>query len=117
VLLIKLLKPAEMKILYKSSFLSLVLTVALFSCKQAEDNPFWGEGEQLFELQEVFTGERFPNVVVAMDGSVIATWGSNTYKVRRSEDGGATWGPVITVADPGRKHMAHKRSFSCLRYR
>lgn len=70
------------------------------SCSQQE-NPYWGDGSEAFDVQEVFTGERFPNVVVAKDGSVIATWGSNSYQVRRSEDGGETWGPVITVADPG----------------
>ncbi len=77
--------------------LALVLNV---SCSPQE-NPYWGDGSEEFDVQQVFTGERFPNVVVATDGSVIATWGSNSYQVRRSEDGGETWGPVITVADPG----------------
>ncbi len=57
--------------------------------------------EPRFEMQRLFDGERFPNVVVATDGTVIATWGRNSYKVRRSEDGGASWGPEIVVADPG----------------
>ena len=58
-------------------------------------------GEAELEIQQVFSGERFPNVVVATDGTVLATWGRSSYLVRRSEDGGATWGPEITVADPG----------------
>ena len=58
-------------------------------------------GPPRFEVQQLFDGGRFPNVVVATDGTVIATWGNKTYQVRRSEDGGKTWGPVITVADPG----------------
>ena len=58
-------------------------------------------GEPRFEVQGLFRGERFPNVVVATDGTVIATWGSRSYRVRRSEDGGETWGPEILVADPG----------------
>ena len=84
-----------------SSILILVLILVLASCNQAEENPFWGNGQDKFEAQVVFEGERFPNVVVATDGSVIATWGRNSYQVRRSEDGGATWGDIITVADPG----------------
>ncbi len=54
-------------------------------------------GEPTFERQELFDGERFPNVVVCTDGTVIATWGSKTFRVRRSEDGGKTWGQPITL--------------------
>lgn len=53
------------------------------------------------QVQQIFTGERFPNVVVSTDGTVVATWGRDRYRVRRSEDGGATWGPEIDVAEPG----------------
>jgi hypothetical protein len=58
-------------------------------------------GAPRFDMQPLFVGQRFPNVVVATDGTVLATWGRDRYQVRRSEDGGATWGPAITVADPG----------------
>lgn len=58
-------------------------------------------GDAALEIQPVFSDERFPNVVVATDGTVLATWGRSNYRVRRSEDGGATWGPEITVAEPG----------------
>ena len=51
------------------------------------------------ELQEIFPDERFPNVVVALDGTMVATWGAKNLVVRRSEDGGATWGPTIEVGD------------------
>jgi len=61
--------------------------------------PFLGEAK--FDTQQVYASERFPNVVVALDGTILATWGNKSYKVRRSEDGGATWGPEIIVADPG----------------
>lgn len=53
------------------------------------------------EKRQIFTGERFPNVVVATDGTVIATWGRNSVRARRSEDGGRTWRPPITIAEPG----------------
>ena len=55
--------------------------------------PFLGEPK--LDMQQVFKGDRFPNAVVALDGTVLAVW--NGVKVRRSEDGGKTWGPEITV--------------------
>ena len=48
-------------------------------------------------MHQLFGDERFPNVVVALDGTVIATWGVKTLLVRRSEDGGDNWGPAIAV--------------------
>ena len=57
-------------------------------------------GEPQLETQQIFRGDRFPNVVVAVDGTVLAVW--NGVKVRRSEDGGETWGPEIPV---GKGHM------------
>ena len=54
-----------------------------------------------FEMTEIYTGERFPNIVVATDGSVVATWGKENFRVRRSEDGGNTWGAEIEVVTPG----------------
>jgi len=60
---------------------------------EAGVEPFLGEPR--FELQTLFRTNRFPNVVVAMDGSVLTFW--NGIKVRRSEDGGATWGEEIRV--------------------
>ncbi len=79
----------------------LCLLPLLFMCQTKDKNPFWNNGEAFFEVQDIFTEERFPNVVVAMDGSFIATWGSTKYQVRRSEDGGNSWEPVMTVTDPG----------------
>lgn len=49
-------------------------------------------------MTPVFKGERFPNIVVAVDGTLIASWGSSSVRVRRSRDGGHTWGDVITIA-------------------
>ena len=62
-----------------------------------------------FEAHKLFEGERNPNIVVALDGTVVASWGEveNNFalgkkgiRVRRSADGGRTWGPLITVAKP-----------------
>ena len=58
-------------------------------------------GEPRFESQSVFTQSRFPNVVVTRAGTVLVTFGNRRVVARRSEDGGATWGPEITIADPG----------------
>jgi sialidase-1 len=71
------------------------------SCNSSDRNPFWNEGTPIFEVQDIFSDERFPNVIAANDGTVIATWGSKNIRVRRSEDGGETWGPEITVTDSG----------------
>jgi len=53
-------------------------------------------GDSQFEIQQVFKGGRFPNVVVAVDGTVLAFWGGS--KVRRSVDGGKSWGTEIPIA-------------------
>jgi sialidase-1 len=58
-------------------------------------------GEAQLQMQQVYKSERFPNVAVAVDGTVLATWGNSAVRVRRSEDGGKTWGEEITIARPG----------------
>jgi len=54
-------------------------------------------GEPKLETRQVFAGGRFPNVAVAADGTVLAVW--NGVKVRRSEDGGKTFGAPIAVGE------------------
>jgi sialidase-1 len=85
----------------EKQILVLVLLISFFSCREKINNSFWGNGKEFFEVEEIFEEGRFPNVVVGLDGTVIPTWGNSRYEVRRSEDGGKTWGPKITVADPG----------------
>jgi sialidase-1 len=58
-------------------------------------------GAPVLEMQQIFSGERFPNIVVTRKGTVLATWGTSGVRVRRSEDGGKTWGETITIASPG----------------
>lgn len=53
-------------------------------------------GEARFETQQLFAQDRFPNVVVAMDGTVLAAW--NQGQIRRSVDGGGTWGEPLRIA-------------------
>lgn len=64
--------------------------------KEGPLEPFLGT--PILELAHVFDRDRFPNVVVATDGSVLAVWGG--VGLRRSTDGGRTWGEPITIA-PG----------------
>jgi sialidase-1 len=79
----------------------LFMVAAVFqSCKNAEKNPFWADGVELFDVQKIFDNERLPNVVTATDGTIIAVWGWNNVRVRRSEDGGKTWEPEISIG-PG----------------
>ena len=66
----------------------------------AAERPVEGElapllGEAKLDMQQVYNGDRFPNIVVAMDGTVLAFF--NGVRVRRSEDGGETRGDEIMV--------------------
>lgn len=57
-------------------------------------------GKPMLEVTKVFAeGDRFPNVVVTMLGTVLVIWGWWSVHARRSEDGGMTWGPEIYIAD------------------
>lgn len=51
-----------------------------------------------FEMQEIFTGIRIPQVVVATDGTVLA-FADSGRQFRRSEDGGKTWSPVQPIGN------------------
>lgn len=75
-----------------------LLLLAIVSCNPLARDPFWNGGKEIFDTQQVYASERFPNVVVAMDGTVVTSWGDNSHQVRRSDDGGASWGPLITVS-------------------
>lgn len=57
--------------------------------------PFLGEAR--FDSRELFRGRRFPTMATATDGTALAFVSG---RLRRSEDGGATWGGEIEL--PGR---------------
>ena len=63
--------------------------------KSLDKDPF-------FETQMIFEGERFPNIVVAKDGSVVATWGKENCVSRRSIEGGKSMQPQVSIGS-GRK--------------
>ena len=58
-------------------------------------------GEPHLDFSNIFRGERFPNIVVTTKGTLLASWGTSSVRVRRSEDGGETWGEPITIRKPG----------------
>ena len=58
-------------------------------------------GKPVFEKQSLFDDQRYPNVVVTARGTVVSVWGNDGVVVRRSEDGGRTWGGAITVSEKG----------------
>lgn len=86
----------------KLRFFLLMITFALlFSCQSNKQLDIWTDQNEQFEVQQVFSSERFPNIVAAMDGSLLATWGNSKVVAKRSEDGGITWGDEVVIADPG----------------
>ena len=58
-------------------------------------------GTPAYEKQRVFDDQRYPNVVVTTKGTVLLVWGNDGVVVRRSTDGGKSWGPEIVVAKAG----------------
>lgn len=58
-------------------------------------------GKPALEIQPLFNEPRFPNVAVALDGTVVATWGRGVVRSRRSPDGGVTWEDEVEIG-PGR---------------
>ncbi len=80
----------------------LVLFFFLFvGCRITSELYTWDSGSAFFEVQKLFDNERFPNVVVAPDGTIMTTWGSKDFRIRRSLNGGKTWEPPRTLANPG----------------
>ena len=69
------------------------------SPQEGELSPFLDKPE--FDVQRVYSKERHPNVAVAKNGTVLVTLGNSRLLVRRSADGGKSFGPEIVIADPG----------------
>lgn len=66
---------------------------------EARLQPFLGNAR--LEIQQLFEQQRFPNIVVTLAGTLLATWGSQGVSVRRSEDGGRTWCEEIVITRVG----------------
>ena len=87
--------------LLRSATSILLFLVGLSSVCRADDplSPFLGA--PVFDKQRLFDDQRYPNVVVTTNGTVLAVWGNDGVVVRRSEDGGKSWGRAISVAKAG----------------
>ena len=87
------------------------VTIAVFgqeSAQTTEGNATLRKGGLTAYLEKpdlrkdiLFTGERFPNIVVTKRGTILAVWGSQSVRCRRSQDGGQTWSEEVLIAKPG----------------
>lgn len=58
--------------------------------------------QPVFEMQQLYRESRFPSIVVAMDGTVLAFCASRDacpVQVRRSVDGGSLWGDIVEIGE------------------
>ena len=85
-----------MKLFFSTLLVALPLSLMAENKFEGGLKPFLGAPK--IESQQVFEGSRFPNVAVATDGTVLAVFAQNGVSVRRSEDGGTTWGDPIGIA-------------------
>ncbi len=88
--------------------IAIFATAAFLTCLMlsrplhAAENPLEGDlqaflGEPQLETVQVFEVGRFPNVAVTLNGTMLATFGARQVRVKRSEDGGKTWGEEIAI--------------------
>ena len=85
-----------------NKFATAILTFAsITSAYAAEASLKSFLGVASLEKQRLFSDQRYPNVVVTTKGTILTAWGNNGVVIRRSSDGGKTWGSSITVAKAG----------------
>ena len=80
-----------------SGLIFLVLLTLSFSSPSDNEISKALEKAPFFEKQMLFEGERFPNVIVAKNGVVVATWGKENCVSRRSIDGGKNWESEVSI--------------------
>lgn len=81
------------------------------SCNQTTETEFWNNGEAVFDVKEIFSSERFPNVVTAKDGSIVAS-----LTIPRADPNGSTrsrkrWGFIYysnLAKEDGLKHVTYQ---------
>ena len=65
------------------------LATALTAADRPQEGPLGAFlGQPSLHMQQVFNNERFPNIVVTLKGTVLATWGTSGVRARRSTDAG-----------------------------
>lgn len=84
---------------FLSSFVLLANSAQAQEILEGKIKPHLGTAKH--NLQQIFAGERFPNIVVTPKGTIVATWGTSSLKSRRSTDGGKTWSDIIEIQKPG----------------
>ena len=87
-------------------FFTFLTSFVLFTISTQAQDDLEGEikthlGAPNLSLQQIFAGERFPNIVVTPKGTIVATWGTSSLKSRRSTDGGKSWSDVVEIQKPG----------------
>jgi sialidase-1 len=88
----------------KKGLLTVLVNIScIFLFTHAQENPFWGDGQEFFDIQVIDSGYRAHsvNIDVAKDGTVLFGGGDPTYDAKpaksgtkplwRSENGGKTW--------------------------
>ena len=84
-----------------NKFATAILTFAsITSAYAAEASLKSFLGVASLEKQRLFSDQRYPNVVVTTKGTILTAW-KQWRCIRRSSDGGKTWGSAITVAKAG----------------
>lgn len=87
----------EKCMLSKRVFLISCTTVSVFAgASFAQVNTIPPQSAPFLEIQDLFTAQRIPNIVVATDGTVLA-FAKSGRLLRRSEDSGANWDTVRQV--------------------
>ena len=79
----------------------LIIILSLLSCEQNSNLTNWLKEDPFFNSQNLFSNERFPNLVISNNGTLIATWGSSKVVAKRSTNGGKSWSNEIIISDPG----------------
>ena len=82
-------------------FISLLLTFCFSFTVKGDEKLESYLGDPVFDKKRLFSDQRYPNVVVSKKGTVIAVWGNSGVAIRRSEDGGKSWGKPINISEKG----------------
>jgi sialidase-1 len=90
----------KIKVFLVVCLMTVVLTGCRTHCSSVCVADSQSPSEPFFEMQQIYEGQRFVNIVTAVDGTILAFHGQKSVaQLRRSEDGGKSWQPPIIAAD------------------